>query len=130
MVVPFAEFNAIIGFLIFQHHTSPGIRWYADEAQWSAAPAQIEGVQHVLFPGVLKVLFQNIMEHHAHHVNPTISLHQLRPAQTALEASLGSKIRTSAGRRRVRRGVARVQALRLRDAPLARFDGTYTTEPI
>lgn len=131
MVVPFAAFNAIIGFLIFQHHTSPKIRWYANETEWRAACSQIDAVQHVVFPGLLNVLFQNIMEHHAHHLDPSISLHQLRPAQAALEASLGSRIRVVQWSPRMLLESSRI--CKLYDFETHRwraFDGRYTTEPI
>ena len=131
MLVPFAAFNAIIGFLVFQHHTSPSIRWYADQTEWDGARAQIDGVQHVLFPGVLGVLFQNIMEHHAHHFDPSISLHQLRPAQAALEASLGSRIQVARWTPKTFAEASRI--CKLYDFAEHRwlgFDGTYTTGPI
>ncbi len=92
--------------------------------EWTSAGSQIDTVQHVVFPGLLNVMFQNIMEHHAHHLDPSISMHQLRPAQAALEAALGA---ASAHRpldaQGVLRGITHLQALRLRDAPLARLRG-------
>jgi omega-6 fatty acid desaturase (delta-12 desaturase) len=131
MVVPFIEFNIIIGFLIFQHHTSPDIRWYADEAQWKTTQAQIDAVQHIVFPGILNLLFQNIMEHHAHHLDPSLSLHQLRPAQAALEASLGPGIRVVHWTPKRFAETARV--CKLYDYGTHRwcdFDGNYTTKPV
>jgi len=126
--LPFVEFNAIIGFLIFQHHTSPHIRWYANEAQWKAARSQIDTVQHVIFPGLFNVLFQNIMEHHAHHLDPTISLHQLRPAQRALEKALGSSIRIVHWTPRSFAETSRVCKLYDYDVHRWRdFDGRYTS---
>jgi omega-6 fatty acid desaturase (delta-12 desaturase) len=131
MVVPFVEFNAIIGFLIYQHHTSPTVRWYATEAEWRASHSQLDAVQHVIFPGLLKVLFQNIMEHHAHHLDPSLSLHQIGPAQAALEAALGSRVRIA--RWSVRTFVHASRVCKLYDYDAHRwcaFDGTHTTEPI
>ncbi len=131
LVVPLAEFAAIIGFLVYLHHTSPSIRWYDDEAEWKTGSSQINAVQHVLFPGVLGVLFQNIMEHHAHHVDPSISLHQLRPAQAALEAALGANVRVLRWTPKLFAQASR--ACKLYDYDAHRwcdFDGRPTTEPI
>ncbi len=131
LVVPYAVWLAIIGFLIFQHHTSPTIRWYDDEAEWSSRQSQVDSVQHVIFPGLLNVLFQNIMEHHAHHLDPLISLHHLGPAQAALKASLGPRVQVMRWTPRTFAETTRV--CKLYDYETHRwrgFDGTYTTEPI
>ena len=73
-----------MGFVIYLHHTHPGIRWYDDEKMWRAEASQSESTVHVVFPGPINFFFHWIMEHNAHHERPSIPLYNLRSAQKEL----------------------------------------------
>lgn len=131
MAVPFIAWNALMGFIIFQQHTSPDIRWYDDLSAWRGTDSQIDGVQRVLFPRPFNTLFHNIMEHHAHHLDPLISLHELPRAQEALENALGERIRAVPWT--LRSFLNAASACKLYDYNTHRwldFDGTATTNTI
>jgi omega-6 fatty acid desaturase (delta-12 desaturase) len=93
MAVPFAIWNTSMGFIIYQQHTSPDIRWYDKMTDWRTANFAIDDTQRVVFPRPINTVFHNILEHHAHHFDPLISLHELPRAQAALETVLGARIR-------------------------------------
>lgn len=84
-VIPTAVWNVLMAFVIYLHHTHPGITWYDDEAEWARDASQAESSVHVIFPGPINWVFHWIMEHNAHHVRPGIPLYHLPEAQKALE---------------------------------------------
>jgi len=84
-VLPFAVFNTMVGFVIYLHHTHPGIRWFNDKAEWKAESHQSRSAAHIIFPGPVNFIFHWIMEHNAHHERPSIPLYNLRAAQNRLE---------------------------------------------
>jgi omega-6 fatty acid desaturase (delta-12 desaturase) len=83
-VIPFLLWNGIIGFVVFLHHTSPRIAWFANRHEWQRARAYMTATAGVRFPFGLDRALHDIMEHHAHHLNPRISMFQLRSAQQNL----------------------------------------------
>lgn len=87
-VLPFLIFNWLIGFLIFLHHTHPGIPWFDNQEEWSFYQGQVRGTAHVMFPGPINWLIQNIMEHTAHHADPRVPLYKLAEAQRSLEDAM------------------------------------------
>jgi omega-6 fatty acid desaturase (delta-12 desaturase) len=84
-VLPYAIWNFLMGFVIYQHHTHPSVAWYADRKMWDFFQGQIQGTVHVVFPWPVGPLSANIMEHSAHHANPKIPLYNLAEAQRSLE---------------------------------------------
>lgn len=91
ILVPFLVFNWLIGFATFQHHTHPRVLWYDDEQSWSFFRSQLQGTVHIVFPKLIEVLLQNIMEHTAHHVDTKVPLYNLTHAQLALEEAYGEE---------------------------------------
>jgi len=87
IVVPFAGFNALIGFVIFLHHTHPDVPWYKDREDLYFFSRQAQSSVHVVFPRVFELLLHNIMVHTAHHVDVRVPLYQLRDFQKLLENS-------------------------------------------
>lgn len=85
-VLPYAIWNFLMGFVIYQHHTHPSVAWYADREAWDFFQGQIQGTVHVVFPWPVGLCFANIMEHSAHHANPRIPLYNLVEAQRSLES--------------------------------------------
>lgn len=84
VLVPFAIWNVIMGFVVFVHHTHPNIAWFSKRTEWQRYRAYLTATVHVRFPFGLDRLMHNIMEHNAHHLNPRIPMYTLRDAQRAL----------------------------------------------
>jgi omega-6 fatty acid desaturase (delta-12 desaturase) len=84
IVVPFALWNTIMGFVVFVHHTHPAIAWFQKRHEWQRYRAYLTATVQVRFPFGIDRLMHNIMEHNAHHLNPRIPMYSLRRAQTVL----------------------------------------------
>lgn len=87
VLVPFALWNVIMGFVVFVHHTHPAIAWFQKRQEWQRCRAYVTSTAHVRFPFGLDRLMHNIMEHNAHHLNPRIPMFALRRAQAALNVA-------------------------------------------
>lgn len=90
--VPFVFWNAMIGFVIYVHHTHTEVRWHEDKARWSASDPFVSTTVHLTFPLKIGGLLHHIMEHTAHHVDMSIPLYKLKQAQSILEAALPGRI--------------------------------------
>jgi omega-6 fatty acid desaturase (delta-12 desaturase) len=84
VVGPFLLWNGIMGFVVFVHHTHPQIAWFARRLEWQRSRAYLTATANVRLPFGLDRLLHNIMDHHAHHVNPRIPMFRLRGAQRRL----------------------------------------------
>jgi omega-6 fatty acid desaturase (delta-12 desaturase) len=91
-VVPFLCWNALIGFVVYVHHTHPEVDWYDDKASWAAAHPFVSTTVHLTFRWRIGTLLHNIMEHTAHHVDMSVPLYRLREAQLLLEQRLRGRI--------------------------------------
>lgn len=85
VALPFATWNALMGFVTYQQHTNPSVVWYADRRDWDPVTAQVHGTVHVQFPAPIGALLGNIMEHTAHHLDVAIPLFDLPEAQRRVE---------------------------------------------
>lgn len=83
-LVPFLLWNGVIGFVVFLHHTNPHIAWFGNRHEWQRARAYMTATAGVRFPLGLDRAMHAIMEHHAHHLNPRISMFGLRAAEAKL----------------------------------------------
>jgi omega-6 fatty acid desaturase (delta-12 desaturase) len=83
--VPFSLWIWFMGFVSYIQHTHPQMAWYADEKEWSFYHVQLRSTAHVTFPWPIERLLNNIMDHPAHHLEPTLPLYQLPGAQRELE---------------------------------------------
>jgi acyl-lipid omega-6 desaturase (Delta-12 desaturase) len=86
VAVPFLLWNAIMGFVVYLHHTNPRIAWFQNRQEWQRCRAYLTSTARVIFPFGIDRLMHNIMEHNAHHVNPRVSMFDLRAAQQLLQA--------------------------------------------
>jgi omega-6 fatty acid desaturase (delta-12 desaturase) len=84
VLVPFALWNAVMGFVVFVHHTHPAIAWFRQRHEWQRYRAYLTATVQVRFPFGIDRLMHNIMEHNAHHLNPRIPMYSLRRAQAVL----------------------------------------------
>ncbi len=91
-IVPFLFWNALIGFVVYVHHTHPQVPWYADKRQWAASAPFVSTTVHLIFPYRIGGLLHHIMEHTAHHVDMSIPLYDLKRAQKILEDTLPERI--------------------------------------
>jgi omega-6 fatty acid desaturase (delta-12 desaturase) len=85
VVVPFLLWNAVIGFVVYLHHTSPRIAWFRNRQEWQRNRAYLTSTARVRLPLGIDRLMHNIMEHNAHHLNPGIPMFNLRAAQQVLQ---------------------------------------------
>jgi len=85
IVLPFAVWNFVVGFVTYQQHTYPTVVWYADRRERDPVTAQVHGTVHVVFPAPVGTLLGNIMEHTAHHIDVAIPLFDLPEAQRRVE---------------------------------------------
>lgn len=80
-LLPFIVWNWVMGVIIYVHHTHPAIPWFNDRSKWKAAQVKLFGTVHVRLPQPLHMLSNNIMEHNAHHLNPSIPFYHLATMQ-------------------------------------------------
>lgn len=92
VLVPFLFWTAMIGFVVYVHHTHPAVQWHADRGEWSRAQPFVSTTVHLTFPLSLGSLVHHIMEHTAHHVDMSIPLYRLKQAQAKLEHMLPGRI--------------------------------------
>lgn len=94
--LPFLVWNALIGFVVYVHHTHTQIAWHADKPSWSAAQPFVSTTVHLTFKSWFGLdmdqLLHHIMQHTAHHVDMTIPLYRLKRAQAILEAKMPGHI--------------------------------------
>jgi acyl-lipid omega-6 desaturase (Delta-12 desaturase) len=90
--VPFLVWNALIGFVVYVHHTHPVVQWHDDKATWARAAPFVSTTVHLEFPLGIGGMLHHIMEHTAHHVDMSIPLYRLKGAQRLLEDTLPGRI--------------------------------------
>jgi omega-6 fatty acid desaturase (delta-12 desaturase) len=94
--LPFLVWNALIGFVVYVHHTHVDISWHADKPAWSAAQPFVTTTVHLQFQPWLGIdmgaVLHHILEHTAHHVDMSIPLYRLKQAQRILEQRLPGRI--------------------------------------
>lgn len=91
-VVPFLAWCAMIGFVVYVHHTHAEVRWHDDRTAWSRAQPFVSTTVHLTFPLAIGSVLHHIMEHTAHHVDMSIPLYRLKRAQAKLEEMLPGRI--------------------------------------
>lgn len=92
LVVPFFFWCAMIGFVVYVHHTHRRISWHDDKVAWARAQPFVSTTVHLTFPLRFGALVHHIMEHTAHHVDMSIPLYRLKQAQARLEELLPGRI--------------------------------------
>lgn len=90
--VPLAVWLALIGFVVYVHHTHTDVSWHDERAAWSRAQPFVSTTVHLTFRHGVGTLLHHIMEHTAHHVDMSVPLYRLKRAQARLEALLPGKI--------------------------------------
>ncbi len=90
--VPFLMWCAMIGFVVYVHHTHVRVSWHDDKAEWQRAQPFVSTTVHLTFRYSIGALMHHIMEHTAHHVDMSIPLYRLKGAQKLLEDMLPGRI--------------------------------------
>ena len=91
-VVPFLFWCALIGFVVYVHHTHTSVSWHAERSAWSKAQPFVSTTVHLTFPLGIGAALHHIMEHTAHHVDMSVPLYRLKAAQKKLEEMLPGRI--------------------------------------
>lgn len=91
-VVPLLFWKAMIGFVVYVHHTHTGVAWYQDKTEWAAAQPFVSTTVHLSFRHGIGAALHHIMEHTAHHVDMSVPLYRLKQAQKRLETMLPGRI--------------------------------------
>jgi len=90
--LPFLAWNALMGFVVYVHHTHPGVAWFEDKSRWAQAQPFVSSTVHLTFRSAMGTVLHHIMEHTAHHVDMSLPLYRLRAAQAVLERELAGHI--------------------------------------
>lgn len=93
LVLPFLVWSTMISYVVFLQHTHPAIPWFTSYRNSTYFRRQVESTVHVVYPFPVGILFHNIMEHTAHHADPSIPMYHLRKAQAELERSYPERIK-------------------------------------
>jgi omega-6 fatty acid desaturase (delta-12 desaturase) len=131
IMVPFLFWNWLMAFVTLQHHTHPKVAWFASKEEWNFYNGQVRGTVHVTLPRPLELMFQNILEHTAHHVDPKIPLYKLPQCQKNLEHKFKDDIIIQDGS--LFQFASNLKLCRLYDYQRHQwldFDGKPTTPPI
>jgi omega-6 fatty acid desaturase (delta-12 desaturase) len=91
-VLPILFWKAMIGFVVYVHHTHTSVAWYQDKTTWAAAQPFVSTTVHLTFRYRIGALLHHIMEHTAHHVDMSVPLYRLKKAQKILETMLPGRI--------------------------------------
>jgi omega-6 fatty acid desaturase (delta-12 desaturase) len=85
VAAPWGLWMYFMGVTTFVQHTHPRAAWYDDEDEWQFYHVQLRSSTHMVLPGPLAAVLHNIMDHPAHHIDPTIPLYELPESQSLLE---------------------------------------------
>ena len=76
----------------YLHHTHPQIHWFRESPAGGWDQHQTQTSIHVQYPQPIDWFLHWIMDHTAHHLQPTIPLYRLKDAQEQVEREYGENI--------------------------------------
>lgn len=92
-VLPYAVWNALMGFTTYLNHTHQTVAWFDSKSVWRDAHADIQCTTNIQLPApIFPPLYANVMAHTAHHVHPYVPAYALPETQAALSAAFGAAI--------------------------------------
>jgi acyl-lipid omega-6 desaturase (Delta-12 desaturase) len=91
-MLPLAVWFAMIGFVVYVHHTHREVAWHTERSAWARAQPFVSTTVHLQFRSGIGALLHHIMEHTAHHVDMSIPFFDLCRAQARLETMLPGRI--------------------------------------
>ncbi len=83
--VPFWVYGFFSGLVSLVQHTHPEVVWFKDKQEWNFFSGQVSDSVHFKFPFPVNLLFLDVMEHTAHHVDTGVPVYNLLRQQTKLE---------------------------------------------
>jgi omega-6 fatty acid desaturase (delta-12 desaturase) len=83
--LPWLSWIGFMGVASFVQHTHPRTAWYDNIEEWSFYHVQLKSSTHMVLPQPIGWILHNIMDHPAHHIDPTIPLYELPASQRLLE---------------------------------------------
>jgi len=89
VVIAWAVWAYFMGMASYQQHTHPRTAWYDNLDEWNFYHVQLRSSTHVAMPAFVDRMLHNIMDHPAHHLDPTIPMYQLPESQKLLEQHAG-----------------------------------------
>lgn len=92
VILPFAVCSCMVAFITLQHHTHSEVPWFDKKAEWNFFNSQVRGSVRIVLPRFIEILFNNILEHTAHHSDTKIPLYNLRESQHSLEKAFSKDI--------------------------------------
>jgi omega-6 fatty acid desaturase (delta-12 desaturase) len=87
IVVPFALFCWMVGFVSFLNHTHPDVPWFSRREEWSFYTGQVNCTVHMGVPKWMIFFLTDIGLHGAHHIDPRIPIWGLDRAEPRLVAA-------------------------------------------
>lgn len=90
--LPLFVWFAMIGFVVYVHHTHTSVDWFESKADWSQSSPFVSTTVHLRFARGVGAALHHIMEHTAHHVDMGVPLYRLKRAQALLEQKLPGRI--------------------------------------
>lgn len=93
--IPFMLGMWIISVSIYLQHTHPDIIWFENQDDWSYYEAQIKGSTDVILPWAVRKafpLYQEVMDHTAHHAFMNVPIYNVPEAQAAILRTYGDDV--------------------------------------
>jgi acyl-lipid omega-6 desaturase (Delta-12 desaturase) len=85
LLMPLIIWSWVLSCIVYLQHTHPDIPWFQRSEKFQFSQLQIHVTAHVIFPKLIGSLLYNLMEHTAHHLQPSIPAYNLPVAQNQLE---------------------------------------------
>lgn len=92
VVVPFVVCSMLSSFSEFLHHTHPSVHWFDEAPQGDWTMRQVQTSVHCQFPAFMDRSMHWIMDHTAHHIQPSIPSYRLLEAQKKVESQQASEV--------------------------------------
>jgi omega-6 fatty acid desaturase (delta-12 desaturase) len=92
--LPYAVFNYLAAITVYLNHTHPELPWFDSEENWSFHNGNVRGTAHVELPLDIFPLYSDVMQHSAHHSNPSVPVYALSDIQARLKSLFGKDVTT------------------------------------
>ncbi|MDR3689989.1 MAG: fatty acid desaturase [Fimbriimonas sp.] len=131
VLLPYAIWIYLFSMVTVLHHTNPRVPWFQGKDQWNAKAGLVNCSVHLEFPRVLELIFMEVLDHTAHHVDPRIPLYHLREAQEALQELFPGEIIVQHLTWRTFGGIiSKCKLYNYSNHQWLDFDGVPTSDPI
>ncbi len=130
VAVPFVVSSMLSSFSEFLHHTHPDVHWFDEAPRSDWTMRQVQTSVHCQFPAFMDRSMHWIMDHTAHHIQPSIPSYHLLEAQKKVESQQASEVVTYRWSLRAMREILRCCKLYDTQAGCwTDYSGTPTSKP-